>query len=248
MAEKHLIEQKLHTKNYLIPYFRSQFPEFDQMNILEVGCAEGGFVEALNDESIHISGIELVEGRVKIANETNPELDITVGDITDTKLVDRFAEKFDLVVIRDVIEHVPDKEAAFQNLNKLLKPNGFLYITFPPRFSAFAGHQQTGKSILRVVPFLHFLPRFILRFLGNRFNERKSTIEHILENYDIGISVRRFINLFKANEFIPVVKGYFLLRPIFKTRFGSKIWRFPNVLFFREFALGCEYLLKKKSD
>jgi 2-polyprenyl-3-methyl-5-hydroxy-6-metoxy-1,4-benzoquinol methylase len=249
MSEKHYYEQVNHTREYLIPYFKDHITDFQSKNVLEVGCAEGGFIQVLNEENINVCGFELEEGRVKMALEKNPELNIVVGDITDSNLIKKYSEQFDLIVIRDVIEHVPDRNSTFRNLNKLLKKDGYLYITFPPRFSAYAGHQQVGKSVLRFIPYVHYLPSFLLKQLGKIFKEREQTVEHILENYRIGLSIREFTKYYKLYLFKPVIKGLFLLRPVFKIRFNTKVIKFFNIIFFREFfALGCEYLLIKIDD
>ena len=55
MAEKHYFEQQKHTTNYLIPYFESEIPDFTQMRVLEIGCAEGGFLDVLDSHGMNAS-------------------------------------------------------------------------------------------------------------------------------------------------------------------------------------------------
>ena len=185
MSEIHFYEQKNHTISYLIPFFKKYLPNFEDLKILEVGCAEAGFLDSLYDLGVDAIGLELEDRRVRIAREKNPMLKIFVGDITDENIVGQIGSSFDLVVMRDVIEHIPDKIAAFSMLNKLLKKGGYLYTTFPPRFSAFAGHQQYGQSILRFVPYLHMFPKGMIKALGKIFREKPSLIEHVILNYKI---------------------------------------------------------------
>lgn len=247
MAEKHYYEQLKFTESYLIPYFEKNIPNFYECKILEVGCAEGGFVKYLHDKGMKVKGLELEQSRVDIANEKAPELGIIQGDITDNSLTGKLGEKYDLIVMRDVIEHVPDRDAAFKNLNSLLNDNGYLFVTFPPRFSGFAGHQQNGKSIFRYIPYLHLLPGFIIRFMGNTLNESEKLINHVIENYKIGLSINKFVHLYKKYNFEVVVKDLFLFRPIYKIRFGVNTIKIPGIPLLQEFlAFGCECLLKKK--
>ncbi|MFA8343454.1 MAG: class I SAM-dependent methyltransferase, partial [Rhodothermaceae bacterium] len=112
MAEKHFYEQIEHTKSYLIPYFENHIPDFKERKTLEVGCAEAGFIDLLDKLNVDVTGIELEAGRVDIIKQKNPSLKVLVGDITDSESVKKVDEKFDLIVIRDVIEHIPDKEKA----------------------------------------------------------------------------------------------------------------------------------------
>jgi SAM-dependent methyltransferase len=249
MGEVHFNEQKQFTNSYILPYFQAHLPDFKNMKILEVGCAEAGFLDVLYKMKIDATGLELEQGRVDIALKNNSNLDVLVGDITDDKIVETIGQTFDLILMRDVIEHVPDRIAAFRNLNKLLNKNGFLFITFPPRFSGFAGHQQNAKSILRFVPYLHLFPNFVIRFLGKLFNEKTEFMESIILNYRIGLTVDAFEHLYSQSHFKPVVKELFLFRPIFKIRFNLTPRKFPNIPLLREvFAFGCEYLLQKTAN
>lgn len=244
MAEKHFFEQKIHSVNYLIPYFEKHIADFRKMRVLEVGCAEGGFMEELQNLGMDTVGLELLQSRVDIAREKSPTLNIICGDITDKNLKQKITSTFDLIVMRDTIEHVPDRKATFENISSLLNDKGFFYVTFPPRFSAFAGHQQNCTSILKAVPYLHFLPNFFLNSLGKLFSEK--IMEGIALNYKIGLSIHKFESFYKRNGFTPVVKELFLSRPIFKVRYKIKTIRFPNIPILREFlAMGCEYLLQK---
>ena len=247
MARKHFLEQIEYTKSYLLPYFKKHIPNFEKMKVLEVGCAEAGFLHVLHSMKIETVGVELSETRVKIANEENPELKVLVGDITEDKLVDQIGEQFDFVVMREVIEHIPDKESAFKNLNKLTKKDGYLFISFPPKYSGFAGHQQVGRTILRLTPYVHLLPKFMTKFLVKIFNEVPHFLDHIKTNYGTGITIRTFEKLNKKNDFKTYKKSFYLFRPIYKFRFGLPTIPFPNIPFIREFlAFGCEALLKKK--
>ena len=247
MAEKHYYEQIKFSESYLIPYLEKHIPNFSAKKILEVGCAEGGFVKVLHEKGIKIKGLELDQSRVDIANDKAPELDIIQADITDPSIPEKLNEQYDLIVMRDVIEHIPDRDAAFNNLYNLLKDDGYLFITFPPRFSGFAGHQQNGKSIFRYIPYVHFLPNFLIRFLGKSLKEKEKLINHVIENYKIGLSINKFEYFVKKYSLQIVKRDLFLFRPIYKIRFGLAPLKFPNIPLIRElFAFGCECLLKKK--
>ncbi len=247
MAEKHFYEQIKHTESYLAPYFRQHLPNWTELKILEIGCAEGGFLEVLQRAGVQASGVELEAARVEIAKAKNPRLNILVGDITDAKIVEQIGETFDLIVMRDVIEHIPDRHAAFSNIARLLNDNGRLYITFPPRFSGFAGHQQNARSFLKIIPYLHLLPDRLLRLLGRMLRENPALIESVILNYHQGLSIRSFERYCRQYGFQPVVKELFLFRPVYKTRFNLTPAKIPNIPLVREIlAFGCECLLQKR--
>lgn len=246
MAEKHFYEQQKFTESYLIPYFEKHLPDFRSTRILEVGCAEAGFMDVLSKNGFDIMGLELEEHRVKTALEKNPNLNIIVGDITKNSIVETIGKTFDLIVMRDVIEHIPDRMATFGNISKLLETEGYLYITFPPRFSAFAGHHQNYKSVLKLFPYFQLLPNPLIRGLAGIFKESPAITKQVILNSKVGLTIRKFEQYYRQFDFKPVVKDLFLFRPVYGIRFKTKTRRFPNIPFMREFlALGCECLLQK---
>ncbi|MGD8780146.1 MAG: class I SAM-dependent methyltransferase [Ignavibacteria bacterium] len=247
MAKKQYLEQVEYTNNYLHKYFEGNISNFSKLKILEVGCAEAGFLKVMQEHGHSVCGIELDETRAGLAKEINNDIDVIVGDITDENLINKINEQYDLIVMREVIEHVPDKDKAFENLYKLLKDDGYLFISFPPKYSGFAGHQQVGRSILKFTPYIHLLPDFIVSILVKIFGESPNFVKHINSNYATGISIRRFNSLCRKYNFYFHKKEFYLFRPIYKQRFNLPVIKIFNIPLLREIlAFGCECLLRKK--
>jgi len=247
MAIKHFFEQEKHTRDYLLPYFYKHIPNLVQCKVLEIGCAEGGFLKPCGELGMDVRGIELSADRVTTARQYVPQIKVQVGDITDPEIPRQIPAQFDLIVMRDVIEHIPYREIVFKNLKDLLKNDGYLYITFPPKFSAYGGHQQNVRSLIRFIPFFHLLPEPAARKTGQWLKEKSQTIEQILQIYEDGLTIHEFEKLCFQYGLTIKIKELFFSRPIFKTRFGLPVIRFPNLPHLREvLACGCEYLLQKK--
>lgn len=247
MAEKHFYEQIEYTKKYLLPYFQKNLPSFHKMKVLEVGCAEGGLLEVLQEIGMDAVGIEISEERAKIATLKNPKLKVIVGDIMDESLPQRIGEQFDFVIMREVIEHIHDKYAAFKNLDLLTKENGYLFISFPPKRSPFAGHQQIAKSFLKVIPYLHLIPAKILKVIAKQLGERDDYVDEIKLHYSTGMVIGQFELHCLFKHFKPVKKELFLFRPIYAYRFGLPTIKLPNIPAIREYiSFGYETLLKKE--
>ena len=189
MAEKHFYEQKEFTDKSLLPYFRKLIPDFEKKKVFEIGCAEGGLVEILHENGMNAAGLELSPERAAFALEKNPALNIFVGDITDPALTEKIKEIFDVVIMREVIEHVGNKNIAFDNIDILLKKGGYLFISFPPKFSPFAGHQQIAKSILKIVPYLHLLPAGLLKSIAKLFGESDGYVDEIKLHFSTGCRI-----------------------------------------------------------
>jgi len=246
MAEKHFYEQKKYTQEYLLPYFQKYIPDFRNKKILEVGCAEGGLLEIMQELGIYAVGLEISEERAVVAVKKNPALKIVVGDIMDPRLAAKLNEKFDMIIMREVIEHIPNKDAAFNNLDALLEPNGYLFMSFPPKRSPFAGHQQIGKSVLKAVPYLHVLPKFFLKATASLMREESDYVEEIKLHFSTGCTIKEFERQSIKRNMFPIKKEFFLFRPIYALRFGLPTIKLPNIPFLREYiSFGCETLLKK---
>ena len=83
MAIQHFFEQERHTRDYLLPYFHKHIPDLLHRQVLEIGCAEGGFLKPLIQLGMDARGIELSAARVAIALQHTPPLPVQAGDITD---------------------------------------------------------------------------------------------------------------------------------------------------------------------
>ncbi|MBC7187293.1 MAG: class I SAM-dependent methyltransferase [Calditrichaeota bacterium] len=241
MAEKHFQEQQAFARSYLVPYFRQHLPGFSDMRVLEVGCAEAGLLDVLHEQGIEAVGLELSPTRVAIAQRKNPDLPVYVGDITDPRCGQVVGTGFDLVVMRDVIEHVAERARAMENIRALLKVGGYLFVSFPPKYSAFAGHQQVGRSVLRFCPFVHLLPAPVVHGLGTLVHEADYQVNNILTNRRQGLTIAHFERLCGTCGFRLVRRDLFLVRPIYRTRFGLRPVRLPNIPVVREvLAMGYE--------
>ncbi|MCL4549892.1 MAG: class I SAM-dependent methyltransferase [Bacteroidetes bacterium] len=249
MAEKHFYEQKEFTEKYLLPYFKKHIDDFGKKSVLEIGCAEGGLLEVMESNGNYAVGIELSAERAEIAKQKNSKLNVIVGDITDPKLLEKLNKKFDLIIIREVIEHVQNKTAAFDNLNALLNENGYLFISFPPKRSPFAGHQQIGRSFLKAIPYLHILPKSFLKTLAKLFGENEEYIDEIKLHFSTGCTIKEFELQSRRVRFSSIKKEFFLFRPIYALRFGLPTIKLANIPLLREYiSFGCESLLRKTTS
>ncbi|GAB4370234.1 MAG: class I SAM-dependent methyltransferase [Calditrichia bacterium] len=246
MAEKHFYEQRQFAERYLVPFLEEKIPDLQSKRVLEVGCAEAGLLDYLHQKGMSAVGIELESARLATAQKLSPNVRTYAGDITDETLLKTIPERFDLVIMRDVIEHIPNKKKALENIREFLNPGGYLFITFPPKYSPFAGHQQHARSFLKKTPYVSLLPGFLWYGLGRFLGESEEFLESVMRNHQNGLSIRAFERLYRECGYQAVVRELFLSRPILKFRMGLPTIRFPQIPFFREFlATGCEYILQK---
>lgn len=96
-------------------------------SILDVGCGNGQFLMDMHSMGFHVAGTELSTAsaaRVPKAIAGN----IHVGQLTQLKLP---AGQFDAITLWHVLEHLADPYVACQEIHRLLKPDGWLFISVP---------------------------------------------------------------------------------------------------------------------
>lgn len=90
--------------------------------VLEVGCAAGDLLAPLRDAGFRVVGVELSEHAATIARARH-QLDVHTGTLANAPLA---ARSFDAVIMRNVIEHVPDPGGDLERAASLLRPGGLL--------------------------------------------------------------------------------------------------------------------------
>ncbi|MEI6775527.1 MAG: class I SAM-dependent methyltransferase [Chloroflexales bacterium] len=96
--------------------------------ILEVGSATGEFLDDLRWAGRpHLIGLELSTEAARVARERYG-LDVRAGDLPGAGLP---SGSCDLVVMRHVLEHLPDPRAALLEVARVLRPGGRCILTFP---------------------------------------------------------------------------------------------------------------------
>lgn len=93
--------------------------------LLDVGCAHGWFLEA-GQAHFDVAGIE-PDARIA-AVAAAKSLDVRRGFFPDVLTAD---ERFDVIVFNDVLEHIPDIDAALKACARHLAPGGWVVVNAP---------------------------------------------------------------------------------------------------------------------
>lgn len=95
--------------------------------ILEVGCGHGGYVALLGWAGFEAAGTELSPWVAEFAHKTFG-VEARPGPV---EALPPSATGFDVIVLNDVLEHLPEPAATLRHCAGLLKPGGFFVIQTP---------------------------------------------------------------------------------------------------------------------
>ena len=251
---RYINEQITSTQNYILPFIQQVKPVVSGMQVLEIGCGEAGNLKPFLDLGCICTGVDFSTHKIDRGKEfysTHPlsrNLTLISEDIYKTN---EFHSKFDIIILRDVIEHIHDQDKFLNLMKDLMAPDGVAFFAFPPWQNPFGGHQQICESkILSALPYYHLLPKFIYKAFLKLFGESNAKITSLLEIKETGISLDRFERLVAKNGYVQVFRILYFINPNYEVKFGLKPRKlfsvFAAIPFLRNFLSTCGYYLIKR--
>jgi ubiquinone/menaquinone biosynthesis C-methylase UbiE len=144
-----------------------RFVDLKDKTILDMGCGNGRYVLKFLEFSPHVQGIEFSDTAVQEyrRDAARPEI-VEQGNIEKLTFEDN---RFDVVLLNEVLEHVSDDGAAIREAWRVLKPDAWLVVFSPNRLYPFETHgvrlTKTGRELPHYFPFVPYIPLSI----GHRF-------------------------------------------------------------------------------
>ena len=116
-------------------------PDFDPSTarVLDIGCGDAGALIAFAERGAQCAGIEvdersLARARVR-AREHGTEITLQSASAEALPFDD---ERFDLVMLDNVLEHVEDREETLREARRVLVPGGLLYMVTPKPYALYS--------------------------------------------------------------------------------------------------------------
>jgi SAM-dependent methyltransferase len=111
----------------LAQFIRVHIPDL-QARVLEIGCANGGLLNALKQSGYeNILGVDPSPVCARNAEQLY-QIRIITGALSDLRMD---IGPFDFIILVAVLEHIKDLEVALTKLHDLLSPGGKLYVEVP---------------------------------------------------------------------------------------------------------------------
>ena len=132
-----------------------RYGPFREQTIVDLGCGPGFYTEALRATGASVIPVDNDEGEMTMVG-SRPE-GALLADAGDLPLED---ESVDGAFCSNLLEHTPDPEAVIREIERVLRPGGWGYISWTNWYSPWGGHDMT--------PYQYLGPR-----LGPRLYERR---------------------------------------------------------------------------
>ncbi len=245
------------SREFYIDYVRKYYTISDGCKVLEVGCGEGGNLLPFAEIGCNVTGIDRSEQRIVEAKSFYGSLNIRAKFVS----IDFFemdntggGEKYDIVLVHDVIEHIRRKDEFLKHLQQFVANNGIIFWRFPAWQMPFGGHQQICRNkFCSKLPFIHLLPVFIYRWLLYSFGEEQSRIDELLDIKECRVSIEKLEKLLKNNKYIKINRCLWFINPHYKQKFNLKPRKLSPILshirYLRNFfTTSCWYLTKLKNN
>lgn len=256
--KQYFIELANTARNFYIDYLNQQRKLTGTERVLEIGCGEGGNLLPFSELGCTVYGLDIDTAKIENAEKFYAEFN-TKGspakfeclDFTTAKKPESEEERYDIILIHDVIEHIepPYKKSFFENAKCYLKKDGLLFFAFPVWQMPYGGHQQICSSKLSQLPFLHLLPTCLYKWILTKCGEPEDRINELLSIVRSQMTPELFKRLSSETGFETCEELYWFINPHYKQKFGlspRKMWKwFASIPYIRNFATTSFWALVK---
>jgi len=210
----------------------NMFEKHDSGRILDIGCGDG-FISCLiaKKTNAKVYGLDISKNAVRDAMKKHIQAKVVNLDR------DKFPfprNTFDAAFCGDVMEHMYDTEKLLENINNVLKPNGYIIITVPNIASWY------NRGFL----FLGYMPTWIessLRtYTGNPFV--KEGVGHIHAFTKRSLSDLLALNGFSVEKFA----GSPVLADGSRKKWKEKVWNSVDSAFARKVTFASTIIIKAR--
>lgn len=116
----------------ILQYILHEYQNIKGMKIIEIGCGSGDLLKVLQEKGANVLGVEISESAIELCKDKGircEKIDLSFSPVDESKIITR--EGFDICILVEVLEHTFDYFRLTENINRILKVNGSLFLTVP---------------------------------------------------------------------------------------------------------------------
>ena len=219
--------QKRLASEYLIPILLEWGVTLQGRRLLEIGCGDGGCGAAFYRAGCQVVLSDIEERLIDLARKANREEGIEAkvfaGDVYDPSNPIYEEGPYDIVLFRDVMEHLDRPQHVLRLMEPHLTPGGVIFIVFPPYYSPYGAHQQIlprrtfGPVPYNKLPFIQLLPDVCFNAVVSGEGPANDEVRRLR---GIRLTLRKFRRAVAEAGYVVRAKRMFLSRPSFALRYG----------------------------
>ena len=105
----------------------AELPSAAIKDVLELGCGIGAVAAFLAETyDMKVWGTDYDHEQIQIARKRHPEKELLTYQVEDAARLSFQDASFDLVISQNVFHHLPQWQTAVREVNRVLRPGGFL--------------------------------------------------------------------------------------------------------------------------
>ena len=228
------IDEASETDNYFAPVLKElpRYLDIKKAKVLDVGCGTGVFMKSLIDSGC--SQFHGIDGFSEFANRALERgyQEVKIIDDLNISKIPYDDNLFDLVICKDVFEHLLNPIHVLKEMQRVLKPNGLLLLHVPNQFTLSGRVRFLISNNIDTYAFFKGESRWTFPHI--RFYEYKDSLEVLKENKFTLIE-----NLSYHFADLPVLGRFSILKSTIRSLAKSN----PN-----QFASGFTFLARKNND
>lgn len=139
--------------------FVKKYIDHKKTKILEIGCGAGGILKYYQDKGYYVQGLDYDNRQLNYG--------ISKGlNLINNNNYYNVTEKFDLIILSHVLEHMSEPEKEIDKIKKYLSVNGIIYIEVPSIHSIKnLNYNYNIKNFFHIAHFLHFSKKTFINFM-----------------------------------------------------------------------------------
>ena len=188
----------------VLRHFQIGTPSF---RCLDIGCSSGIITSLLGNYFLTAIGIDIDQEALRYAKSRSSSSNVYFL-ASDSMALPFKDNTIEVVVCNHVYEHVPDASRMMREIYRVLKKEGFCYLSAGNKYMVMEGHYH--------LPFLSWIPRRLAHFYlkiagrGNFYYEEHLSVRGLrklvaaFEIHDYTLSIIRDPQRFFATDLFPV--------------------------------------------